>query len=390
MGLLAVTLRDSSKEIPFCPEVTRPKPTGSWSKEDIDQLLSKEQPSDLAFSIAVWEHGNVAIPELEAKINAVYDDALHTCFLELFLLPSPITTLDPQSLPSLPSSPRSPTSTLESSNALRHALVSVGDLESSVDFTFTASEVIDAVPDFPVRSKHDTLSIADSVAKALLEGDGEEEGESTPDASHTHQTWREKELEKRLQRAKIEQQQEAESGTLGQLTPSYSTHLVQVLQKMHSSHSTSVHHWSGHLLTGYDTARLTTTLISLIPNACWEFCTRAFQCSPTEETFKQVDLVEESNQEVLVVGYCIRQWQEARKPFAEGNHSNLPWMDPSTKRPVQLFHPLDSKKIVTKLAVPFQSMAVEKIVFVPRQRIVLVLTTMKQVRASNSFASGIS
>lgn len=380
MGLLAVTLCDSTKEIPFCPEVTRPKPSGSWTKEDIDQLLSKNQPSDVAFSIAIWEHGNVAVPELEGKINAVYEDALHTCFLELFLLPSPITIQDPQNLPSLPSSPQSSSNTFESSNTFRQALVSVGDLESSLDFTLKAPELATAVPGFPVRSKHDTVSITEGVAEALLALEGEEGGMATPDASHTHRTWREKELEKRLQKAKIEQQQIAESGTHGQLTPSYSSHIVQVLQKMHSSHSSSVRHWSGRLLTCYDAARFTTSLTTLIPNACWEFCTRVFQYSPTEDTFKQVDSVEESVQEILVVGYCIRQWQEARQPFAEGSHSNLPWMDPNTKRSVQHFHPLDSKKIVTKLEVPFQSIAVEKTVFVPRQRLVVVLTKVKQVR----------
>lgn len=360
--------------------MTRPKPSGSWAKEDIDQLLSKNQPSDVAFSIAIWEHGNVAVPELEGKINAVYEDALHTCFLELFLLPSPITIQDPQNLPSLPSSPQSSSNTFESSNTFRQALVSVGDLESSLDFTFKAPELATAVPGFPVRSKHDTVSITEGVAEALLALEGEEGGVATPDASHTHRTWREKELEKRLQKAKIEQQQIAESGTHGQLTPSYSSHIIQVLQKMHLSHSSSVRHWSGRLLTCYDAARFTTSLTTLIPNACWEFCTRVFQYSPTEDTFKQVDSVEESVQEILVVGYCIRQWQEARQPFAEGSHSNLPWMDPNTKRSVQHFHPLDSKKIVTKLEVPFQSIAVEKTVFVPRQRLVVVLTKVKQVR----------
>ena len=247
-----------------------------------------------------------------------------------------------------------------------------------------------AVSDFPVRSKHDTVSIADNVAKALLAGEEDEEDVAALEVSYVHQTWKEKELEERLQQAKIEQQQMAESGTDGQLTPSYSTHLIEVLRKMHSSHSSGVCHWSGQLFASYDAARLTTSLISLIPMNCWEFCTRAFQYSSTEDTFKQVDLVDESDQEVLVVGYCIRQWQEARKPFVESSHSNLPWMDPNTRRPVQLFHPLDSKKIVTKLAVPFQSIAVENTVFVPRQRLVVVLTNVKQVRVVVSLTNCIS
>lgn len=391
LGLMAVTLCDSSgKEILFCPGVTRPKPSGLWTKEDMEQLLSRKEPSDIAFSIAIWEHGNVAIPELEARLNAVYDDALHTCFLELFLLPSPITMQDPQNLPSLPSSPHSPSSNLESSYTLRRPLMSVGDFETSLDFTLTGPEQAMAVSDFPVRSKHDTVSIADNVAKALLAGEEDEEDVAALEVSYVHQTWKEKELEERLQQAKIEQQQMAESGTDGQLTPSYSTHLIEVLRKMHSSHSTGVCHWSGQLFASYDAARLTTSLISLIPKNCWEFCTRAFQYSSTEDTFKQVDLVDESDQEVLVVGYCIRQWQEARKPFVESSHSNLPWMDPNTRRPVQLFHPLDSKKIVTKLAVPFQSIAVENTVFVPRQRLVVVLTNVKQVRVVVSLTNCIS
>ena len=381
LGLLAVTLCDSAEEIPFCPAVTRPKPLSAWSTEDIDQLLSKKlQPSDVAFSIAIWEHGNVAVPELEAKIAAMFEDALLTCCLELFILPSPITTQDPQSLPSPPPTLGRSTSNLETSGAYRRALVSLGDLETSLDFTETSPEKVVAAPGLPVKSRHDTMSISEGIAEALLEGEEEAAGIVTPDPSHTRQTWREKELEQRQQQAKIEQQQMAESGTHGQLTPKYSQHLIQILLQMHSSHSPSVRHWTGRLFTRYDATRLTASLANLIPKACWEFCTRTFQFSPAEDALKQVDYLEDNDQKVVVIGYCVRQWQEARQPLSEESHSNLPWMDPNTKRPVQLFHPLDSKKVVTKWEVPFQDMAAERTVFVPRQRLVVVLTNLKEVR----------
>ena len=368
LGLLTVTLVDDSHTVvAFSPEVTPPAPMDSWTIDEMNEIVNTDySKSGFTFSVSVWEHGNIALADLESKIRSTFGMALLTCFFELFLLPYPLSTCQPEDL-ELPSSlPLSPI----------YPSIPESDLESSVDYCGPERK-----PDssLPVRSRNDTVSIMEGVAEAL-----EEEKESVDSPHVVQRTWKEIEFEKRRQQQREETQQLAESGKGGHLTEVYSQHVVQMLKTLLSVNCPGVHHWSEKVPSQPDIISFSASAEILMREVCWEFCTRVYQFASDIDGFEYVDQPEDESRDICIIGYCLRQWQEARRPNKAGLVSNTLWMDPKTKRPCQLFLPLDSQKVSPHQVIPFQDIATTKHVFVPRQRLVVLSTNMEQVCAYRS------
>ena len=56
-----------------------------------------------------------------------------------------------------------------------------------------------------------------------------------------------------------------------------------------------------------------------------------------------------------------------------------PWIDAQTKQSLQLFHPLDSKKISKTVEYPLMGLAKEQSCFIPRQRLLYLSITQEKV-----------
>ena len=78
-----------------------------------------------------------------------------------------------------------------------------------------------------------------------------------------------------------------------------------------------------------------------------------------------------SNGYLILVGRNLQQWEESCDPLNKEKHRSLPWIDSQTKRPLQLFQPLDTEKVVnTPKWIPLTHYASSNKTFVPRQRLV--------------------
>lgn len=104
--------------------------------------------------------------------------------------------------------------------------------------------------------------------------------------------------------------------------------------------------------------------------------------SSTSSIYEPLPFV--SNNYFVLIGRNVQQWEESCDPVNKEIHQSLPWMDSQNKRPLQLFQPLDTAKIInTPKYVPLTFYASKKPTFVPRQRLVYMtiegLEVCKQV-----------
>ena len=86
----------------------------------------------------------------------------------------------------------------------------------------------------------------------------------------------------------------------------------------------------------------------------------------------------------LAVGRNLLQWEEACDPLTSTKRITHPLLDQQSKLPLQLFQPLDSKKLTKDVSIPLQGLAASKETFVPRQRLAIVIITNKQVSKPSS------
>ena len=319
----------------------------SWSAEEAYGLFKDKYPClDIAFKVTIWEKGNIALNDLKTKIENMFRTAMMTCFLEVFLFPSPLTVVPKPKLPSGNQSlvPNRPA-----------MLSSDEDLETSLD---TLVEPVPS-PNTPDPSPEEVFT------------------------SSVPKTWKEVEMEKRHKIDLLKKQQLMESGTEGHLKPHYSHMIWKFLHALLEASTPGIYYWSGAVPSHSDNLKLLEKALSLLVEHCPDFCTRSFQCSNNE--YLAVTKPTSVEDTIISFGFCLKQWMEARNPTQADFHSNEPWLHERTRRPLQYFMPLDSKKFCSTIDIPFQQLSTTKPVFIPRQRMLVLSAKERKVRLISAY-----
>jgi hypothetical protein len=435
MAVFSVSLADSSgRLVPPQPSEVSPH-EGGWNPANLDLTLSvcaqgteavleddQESPhrgGGYQLKVDIWEKGNVGITDLSAKLHLCLKQALCDYILELYFLPQPIARIDEmlqlEDSPSATSpfvvlepSPPEP-SRRESLDSPRRTLFEKGEVRvpSSLGFLSQRSHESGGVlsPDTPVqgephRSHCDTVSVTtatDDVFRSL-DASGKDDAAFDPPpevasstagfeaaSSAAGLTWQEKELNRRETEAMDAYQREAHHGRQGVLENTYSSLVPQHFAETCRLSSRSVAHYSFPLLGSYSSEVFLNETLSFCTVLCPDLTLSTFRLGSNgvyahyipQKTSRIRSSVEVEETKFVAVGRNLKQWDEARSPDVVEIRLTQPWIDAQAKQSLQMFHPLDSKKISKTVDCPLTSLAKDRPSFIPRQRLLLLSLSHK-------------
>ena len=377
----------------------------------------------------IWEKGNVGMADLSTKLSSSFKHAMIDYLLEVCLLPLPIARPEESSVWGSPaSSPSvflknegrrggsrktstekkdagSRTASVENNLSMRKASTSSSrsiealkcdssSRRSSVEggssrksssekspkrkVSNTSLRSIEASP-----SKPDTPERSHKGSDAMHPANG---GSRVPESSEVSLTWSVKEKLRREKEMRDAYLQEAHLGQTGILEEPYHTTIPKYLAHACKLTSPSICQFTYSFLGSYSAQAFVTKTITCIQQICPDLSLNAFELKPEaplgqythcilDKDWSRLERTDELSQlHYIVVGRNPQQWEECCKP---AHRSTQPRVEPHTRQSTQLFHPLDSRKVVR---VPLQQSAVGGEAFVPRQRLVLMSITSQQVK----------
>ena len=250
----------------------------------------------------------------------------------------------------------------------------------------TSLKSVEASPsksDTPDRSHKEPDAILKDTSDAMHPTNG---GSRVPASSEV--TWSVKEKLRREKEMRDAYFQEARLGQTGILEEPYHTTIPKHLAHACKLTSPSISQFTYSFLGSYSAQAFVTKTIMCIQQICPDLTLNAFKLKSEaplgqythctlDKDWSRLERTDELSQlHYIVVGRNPQQWEECCNP---ARRSTQPWVDPHTRQSLQLFHPLDSRKVVR---VPLQQSAVGGEAFVPRQRLVLMSITSQQVKWS--------
>ena len=425
MAVISVTLNDSRNSV-MVPQPGVLLPENSAYPLDVDAQYPEDQlecsvieDSDVVGTLytlqfQIWEKGNIGLSEFSAQLAICFKQALLDYLLELYLLPQPVAkpligsfdareysvspfvlvdvegsgTRTPVELPSSVSSRREseelkPPANQDGSAPVSRK-VSVGSRRSSDDkLSINKGASFDREdPGSAKRSRTYTEKIILEIEEAVQSIE-EKDGKSA---------WVEKEKRRRRTESRDAVFHEAHLGNSGMLEHSYHTTIPQHLAGASRLHSASVKYHSFSLVGNYSARVFLSQTVLALQSLCPDFAVNSFQSMggghlgpfihfvPEKDWTKVKKLSRPSEAHYVAVGRNHTQWEESCDPVISTKRQMQPWLDPASKLPLQMFQPLDSKKLMKEVvSIPLQGLATSKDVFVPRQCLVIAIITNKKV-----------
>lgn len=431
MAVISVTLIDSRNcvAVPqpgvLLPENSAyPLDLSSGEKHPEEQLeCSVIEDSDVAESeyhalqFQIWEKGNIGLSEFSAQLSNCFKQCQLDYLLELYLLPQPVAkplseSFDardysvspfilvdvdgsgcrtPNELTSSLSSRREseelkPPPTSQEGSAPMSRKVSVGSRRSSDD-KLNKSPLLEREEQAPSsssakRSRTYTEQIIVEIEEAVQSMEETDRGKSA---------WVEKEKRRRRTEARDAIFHEAHLGNAGMLESSYHTTIPQHLAGMWRLHSSSVKFHSFSLVGNYSAQVFLSQTIQALYALCPDFTVNSFQniggshhgpfihFTPEKDWTKVKRPSHPSHAHYVAVGRNLTQWEESCDPLVSSKRLTQPWLEAQSRLPLQLFQPLDSKKLTKEVSIPLQGLAASKDMFVPRQRLAIAIVTNQKV-----------
>ena len=385
----------------------------------------------------IWEKGNVGMADLSTKLSSSFKHAMIDYLLEVCLLPLPIARPEESSVWDSPAGSPSvslknegrragsrktstekkdaggrtasveknlsmrkvSTSSSRSIEALkcdsssRRSSVEGGNSRKSSsekspkrkvsNTSLRSTEASPSKPDTPERSHKGSDAIVKDTSDAMHPANG---GSRVAESSEVSLTWSVKEKLRREKEMRDAYLQEAHLGQTGILEEPYHTTIPKYLAHACKLTSPSICQFTYSFLGSYSAQAFVTETITCIQQICPDLSLNAFKlkseaplsqythCTLDKDWSRLERTNELSQLHYIVIGRNPQQWEECCKPAHRSTQSRV---EPHARQSMQLFHPLDSRKVVR---VPLQQSAVGGEAFVPRQRLVLMSVTSQQVK----------
>jgi hypothetical protein len=431
MAVITVTLNDSTNKV-IVPQPGVIQPQNYPFPLDLDSELRPEEQlecsviensevannSGYSLQFQVWEKGNIGLSEFSSHLSSCFKQALFDYLFELYLLPQPIakplsdsfdareysvspfvlvdvespgvrTPIEPDLMSNVSSSRReseelkppslgmSATGSRKVSTSSRRASddkISVGK-GSSFDKDDGSSSAA------AKRSRTYTEQIILEIEDAVQSIEGKDR----------NSVWTEKERRRRRMEARDTIIHEAELGNSGMLERAYHSSIPRHLAGAVRLHSACVKFHSFSLVGNYSAQVFLSQTVLALQNLCTDFTVNCFQSIGSEDRGPFIHFTPErdwtkvkrpshpSHAYYIAVGRNLLQWEESCGPTTPTKRIIQPWLDNSSKLPIQHFHPLDTKKLSRDVTVPLQGLASSREMFVPRQRLAVIIVTKKKV-----------
>lgn len=381
----------------------------------IENSVSIGSVHSLQFQI--WEKGNIGLSEFSARLSHCFKQALFDYILELYLLTQPVArplseSFDRREFSVSPfilvdvHSPRARTP-IEATSNLSSRRESEELKQPSRDVSAPMSRKVSASSR---RSSDDKASISkgssfereDSVPVKRTRTYTEqiimeiEEAVQSIDDPKSKSAWADKEKMRRKTEARDAIFHEAHLGNSGMLESTYHTTIPQHLAGAHRLSSACVKFHTFSLIGSYSAQVFLSQAVLALQHLCPDFTINSFQrlgadhrgpfiyFTPEKDWTKVKRPSLPSEAHYIAVGRNLLQWEEACDPLTSTKRITHPLLDQQSKLPLQLFQPLDSKKLTKDVSIPLQGLAASKETFVPRQRLAIVIITNKQVSKPSS------
>ena len=427
MAVITVTLNDSTNKV-MVPQPGVIQPRNSPYPLDLDSELRPEEQmecsvienseninnSGYSLQFQIWEKGNIGLSEFSSQLSNCFKQALFDYLFELYLLPQPVAkplsdSFDARDYSVSPfilvdvESPgvRTP---------IEHELMSNLSSRRESEELKPPSQGVSA----PGSRKVSTSSRRASDDKLNVgKGSSFDKDDSTPvkrSRTYTEQiileiedavqsiedkdgnsVWMEKERKRRRTEARDTIIHDAELGNSGMLEKSYHSSIPHHLVGAVRLHSACVKSHSFSLIGSYSAQVFLSQTVLALQNLCPDFTVNCFQSigvgdqgpfvhfTPEKDWTKVKRASHPSHTHYIAVGRNLPQWEESCDPMTPTKRIIQPWLDNTSKLPLQHFQPLDTKKLNKDITIPLQGLASSKEMFVPRQRIAVVIVTKKKV-----------
>ena len=424
MAVISVTLNDSGNNV-IVPQPGVIQPQNSAYLLDLNSELRPEEQlecsvvenSEITTSVyslqfQIWEKGNIGLSEFSSQLSGCFKQALLDYLFELYLFPQPVAKPLPESFDARDYS-ISPFVLVDvDSPGVRTPVESMSNLSSrreseelkppSQDLSAPGSRKISGSSR---RASDDKLSVG--------KGSSFDKEDSAPvkrSRTYTEQIileiedavqsiedkdgksmWIEKEKKRRRTEARDAVIHDAELGNSGMLEKAYHTSIPQHLAGAFRLHAACVKFHSFSLIGNYSAQVFLSQAVLALQNLCPDFTVNCFQSIGAGDGGPFVHFIPErdwtkvkrashpSHTHYVAVGRNLPQWEESCYPLTPTKRIIQPWLDHLSKLPLQLFQPLDTKKLNKDVTVPLQGLASSKEMFVPRQRLAVVIVTNKKV-----------
>lgn len=426
MAAISVTLNDSRDNV-VVPQMGVLPPENFAYPLEFDSDVRLEDQVDCtviedshclrvehSVQLQIWEKGNIGLSEFSAQLSTCFKQALFDYLLEFYLLPQPVARPLPQSFDGrefsvspfilvdidspgclTPAEPPSNLSSRRESEELKTTSPSYDASSPAVRKISTGSR----------RSSDDRLSISkrpslereDSISAKRSRGYTEqiivemEEAVQSIEEEGGSPGWIEKEKRRRKMEARDAVMHDAHLGNSGVIDESYHTAIPQHLAAACRLHSACVKHHAFPLVGNYSARVFISQTVLALQELCPDFTVNAFRgiggnpLGPFMHFVPEKDWTKVKKSSCLVearfvaVGRNISQWEESCDPLTPDKRILQPWLGTASKLPLQLFQPLDSKKLSREVATPLQGLAASSDAFVPRQRLAIAVVTNRKV-----------
>lgn len=328
---------------------------------DIREISLDLPPVDtMTLCLHVWEKGNVGVSDLQKKLATTFQQALLDLIMEMYLLPEPIAKVSPPGGPEGATPPGGP----------EGAAPGPHDPSSSLPGQAQRHE-----------ENGELLAEDGQERRGDLSGEeGQEKGAAERSLSWHHIEWvrrRDEEAQKKLKMAA--------RGHLGVLVDVYHTSIPQCLSHAHQLSSPSAAMFFYDLVSCRSAYSFMTEAVLNIKETCPDAEVQGFRLSSQQKYFHFYSEKEVRDSKAATYpGYQMGdtdyvivcrnpgQWEESCDPTGTDARSGQVWVDSATKQPLQLYLPLDSKKVLKGQETPLQLVAIKRNIFLPRQRLILV------------------
>ena len=431
MAVITVTLNDSTNKV-IVPQPEVIQPQSSPFPLDLESELRPEEQlecsvienseitnnSGYSLQFQVWEKGNIGLSEFSSQLSNCFKQALLDYLFELYLLPQPVAK------------PLSDSFDARDYSVSPFILVDVEspgvrtpiepDLMSNVSYSRRESEELKPpsqgvsasgsrrVSTSSRRASDDKLSVGkgslfdkdDSTTTTAAKRSRTyteqiileiEDAVQSIENKDDNSVWTEKERRRRRLEARDTIIHDAELGNSGMLEKAYHCSIPRYLTGAVRLHSACVKSHSFSLVGNYSAQVFLSQTMLALQNLCPDFVVNCFQSigagdqgpfvhfTPERDWTKVKRPSHPSHAHYIAVGRNLMQWEESCDPMTPTRRIIQPWLDNTSKLPLQHFHPLDTKKLSKDITVPLQGLASSREMFVPRQRLAIVIVTKKKV-----------
>ena len=427
MAVISVTLNDSRNNIivpqpgVILPELSSfPLDLNSNIQlEDQLECFVIEDSEDMELSgdslqVQVWEKGNIGLSEFSSHLSVCFKQALFDYLFELFLLPQPIANPLSESLVAggysispfvlIDAGIRTPVESMSNLSSRRESeelkpppsassqdgsapspmrKISTGSRRSSDDGV--------GICRVPSSDREDNTQVRRTrgyTERIILEI---EEAVQSIEEKDEPSAWMENEIKRRKEEERDAMFHDAHLGNSGTLEDTYHTLIPRHLAAATRLQSASVKYHCFSIIGNYSARVFLSQTVLALQGVCPNFTVNSFQSMggnglppfvhfmPEKDWTKVKKLNHPSTAHYIAVGCNLVQWEESRDPIRK---ILQPWQEGQSKLPVQLYHPLDSKKLSKELEIPLQGLATSKEMFVPRQHLAVVIVTNQKVNSS--------